>query len=105
MKRRAFLVARSVAIALSVFIVITGSPGVVRRSIWPAAAAGSVSPVTINSCGPLINKNQTQNVLGLQIPVSTSEGIAIEFVNESKKTATLVNFAVDSAGENFVIRD
>lgn len=72
-----------------------------------APSAGNGPPVTINSCGPMINKNapQTQSVLGIPIPVSTSAGIAIEFVNESKQTATLVNFAVDSAGDHFVIRD
>jgi hypothetical protein len=71
----------------------------------PASAAGSAAPVTINSCGPIIDKNQTQNVFGVNIPVSTSAGIAIEFVNESKQTATLVNFAVDSNSDQFVIRD
>src|ERR1700736_1120382 len=69
------------------------------------ALAASVPPVTINSCGPIIDKNQKQTIFGLAIPVSTSSGIAIEFVNESKQTATLVNFAVDSSGNNFVIRD
>ena len=70
-----------------------------------ASAAGSAPPVTINSCGPIIDKNQTQNYFGINVPVSTSNGIAIEFVNESKETATLVNFAVDSNGDQFVIRD
>lgn len=71
----------------------------------PTAPVSSAAPVTINSCGPLIDKNQTQNVMGLQIPVSTSSGIQIEFVNESNQAAKLVNFAVDSAGDHFVIRD
>jgi hypothetical protein len=70
-----------------------------------ASAAGATPPVTINSCGPLIDKSQTQNYFGVNVPVSTSAGIAIEFVNESKQTATLVNFAVDSNGDQFVIRD
>jgi hypothetical protein len=70
-----------------------------------AFAASSAPPVTINSCGPIIDKNQQQNFLGVSVPVSTSAGIAIEFVNESKQTATLVNFAVDSSGDHFVIRD
>ena len=70
-----------------------------------AAAASSTPPVTINSCGPIIDKNQTQNYFGVNVPVSTSAGIGIEFVNESKQTATLVNFAVDSNGDQFVIRD
>lgn len=70
-----------------------------------ASAAGNASPVTINSCGPIIDKNQTKNYFGVNVPVSTSAGIGIEFVNESKVTATLVNFAVDSNGDQFVIRD
>jgi hypothetical protein len=70
-----------------------------------ASAAGNAPPVTINSCGPIINKNQTQNYFGVNVPVSTSAGIGIEFVNESQVTATLVNFAVDSNGDQFVIRD
>jgi hypothetical protein len=61
--------------------------------------------VTINSCGPIIDKNQKQTIFGVAVPVSTSSGIAIEFVNETKQVATLVNFAVDSAGSHFVIRD
>jgi hypothetical protein len=70
-----------------------------------AAGASNTPPVTINSCGPIIDKNQTQNYFGVNVPVSTSSGIGIEFVNESKQTATLVNFAVDSNGDQFVIRD
>jgi hypothetical protein len=70
-----------------------------------AFAAGNPQPVTINSCGPIIDKNQQQSYFGVSVPVSTSSGIAIEFVNESKQTATLVNFAVDSSGDHFVIRD
>jgi hypothetical protein len=70
-----------------------------------ASAASSAPPVTINSCGPIIDKNQTQNYFGVNVPVSTSAGIGIEFVNESKVTATLVNFEVNSNGDQFVIRD
>lgn len=69
------------------------------------ARADSAPPVTINSCGPIIDKNQQQTYFGVSVPVSTSSGIAIEFVNESKQPATLVNFAVDSSGDHFVIRD
>jgi hypothetical protein len=75
--------------------------------LCPLTARGDSPPVTINSCGPIINKNttQTQTVAGIPIPASTSSGIAIEFVNESNQAATLVNFAVDSSGDHFVIRD
>lgn len=68
-------------------------------------AAGSPPPVTINSCGPIIDKSATTNVAGIPIPASTSSGIAIEFVNESSQPVTLVNFQVQSAGDQFVIRD
>ncbi|MBV8671722.1 MAG: hypothetical protein JO098_08110 [Candidatus Eremiobacteraeota bacterium] len=68
--------------------------------------AGSSAPVTINSCGPIINdKNATTNILGVPVPASMSSGIQIEFVNNGGAAATLVNFAVDSAGDHFVIRD
>ncbi|MGD0474545.1 MAG: hypothetical protein ABSB70_15205 [Candidatus Velthaea sp.] len=72
------------------------------------AQAQPVPPVTINSCAPIVN-TQTQPTPaplfgGLQL-ASTSSGIAIEFVNDSTKTANLVNFAVDSNGQQFVIRD
>jgi hypothetical protein len=70
-------------------------------------ANGTAPPITINSCGPIINNNNnsTTSIAGIPIPASTSSGIQIEFVNESNKTATLVNFAVHSAGDHFVIRD
>ncbi|HLW37878.1 MAG TPA: hypothetical protein VKR99_05565, partial [Candidatus Eremiobacteraceae bacterium] len=67
--------------------------------------ASSPAPVTINSCGPIIDKSATTNVAGIPIPASTSSGIAIEFVNESSQPVTLVNFQVQSAGDQFVIRD
>ena len=74
-----------------------------------AQPGGNAPPVTINSCGPILNKNtqQTQHIAGLPIPIpaSTSSGIAIEFVNESAQTAKLVNFSVKSGGDRFVIRD
>ena len=71
---------------------------------FTAAFAQANSPVTINSCGPKINPNSQQTVGGIPL-TSTSSGIEIEFVNESAKTADLVNFAVDSNDRRFVIRD
>ncbi len=72
------------------------------------AAAGQ-PPVTINSCGPILNNNTSSSpaptIGGIAVPVSTSNGIAIEFVNESTQAAKLVNFDVDSSGTHFVIRD
>ncbi|MDQ2908074.1 MAG: hypothetical protein M3R44_01830 [Candidatus Eremiobacteraeota bacterium] len=53
---------------------------------------------------PEVSNTPTQSIAGIPI-ASSSSGIAIEFTNESQKTADLVNFAVDSNGENFVIRD
>jgi hypothetical protein len=91
------------------FAGLIGACAIATITVWTfdsaASAAGSTPPVTINSCGPIIDKNQTQNYFGVNVPVSTSAGIGIEFVNESKLTATLVNFAVDSNGDQFVIRD
>lgn len=68
------------------------------------AIAQTTSPVTINSCGPKLDSDSNQNASGVTLS-SKSEGIRIEFTNESSKTANLVNFAVDSNGEQFVIRD
>jgi hypothetical protein len=64
-------------------------------------------PVTINSCGPILDRNSQQQQRTIAgIPLSTpSSGIQIEFVNDASKTAELVNFAVDSNGQEFVIRD
>lgn len=69
-----------------------------------ALAQTSAPPITINSCGPKLDSSSDQNAGGFTLS-SKSEGIRIEFTNESSKTANLVNFAVDSNGEQFVIRD
>lgn len=70
-----------------------------------AKSAGVDAPVTINSCGPIINRNATPTTIA-GIPVATSStGIQIQFTNETDKTVDLVNFAVDSNGTQFVIRD
>ena len=62
-------------------------------------------PVTINSCSPELESTGNSPSV-LNIPVSsTSQGIKIEFVNESSKVANLINFDVNSNGEQFVIRD
>jgi hypothetical protein len=77
-------------------------------STSPVAARGASpgAPVTINSCGPDLNSNPTNGPAVAGIPLSTtSSGIKIEFVNESAKTADLVNFDVNSNGTHFVIRD
>jgi len=77
-----------------------------RSSAAPTIVAdASVPPVTINSCGPILDKNSQTTIAGIPIPAAASTGIAIEFVNESNKPATLVNFDVQSAGDQFVIRD
>lgn len=60
-------------------------------------------PVQINSCGPMLNGN-SQTLFGVPV-VSSSNGIQIQFTNESAQTADLINFAVDSNGRTFVIRD
>lgn len=68
-------------------------------------ADASVPPVTINSCGPILDKNSQTTIAGIPVPAAASTGIAIEFVNDSTQVATLVNFDVRSAGDQFVIRD
>lgn len=60
-------------------------------------------PVQINSCGPMLGSG-TQSLFGIPV-ASTSNGMQIQFTNESSKTADLINFAVDSNGRTFVIRD
>lgn len=69
-----------------------------------AAQTPPAAPVAINSCGPMLDKNSTTSVLGIPL-TSTSSGIQIVFTNESQKTADLINFAVNSNGDAFVIRD
>ncbi|HLI94482.1 MAG TPA: hypothetical protein VKT72_00160 [Candidatus Baltobacteraceae bacterium] len=75
--------------------------------IAPLGAAAQTSgnePVAINACGPILNGNNTQNLFGVPV-ASSSSGIKIQFTNESPKTANLINFAVKSNGDSFVIRD
>ena len=72
-------------------------------AVRAAAQTPAAAPVTVNSCGPVLNK--AQNLSLTDILASQSAGIAIEFVNDSTKTADLINFAVDSNGTQFVIRD
>ena len=86
---------------LSAFVIAARPPRVVAATL----PGDSGSPVTINSCGPILDKNSQTTVAGIPIPASSSTGIAIEFVNESNQPATLVNFNVNSAGGQFVIRD
>jgi hypothetical protein len=73
------------------------------------AEAASPPPVTINSCAPIIsapNPLITPGPSFMGMPLaSTSNGMSIKFVNESKVVAKLVNFAVESNGSHFVIRD
>jgi hypothetical protein len=104
------IVSRSIALVMIV-ATLAASPQAVRSddSAPVAAPGGNGPPVTINSCGPILNNNAAATpaptIAGIAIPVSTSNGIAIEFVNESTQTAKLVNFDVNSSGTHFVIRD
>jgi hypothetical protein len=73
------------------------------------AQNGTGPPVTIDSCTPIITQAAAQPTPaplfgGIQL-ASSSSGIAITFVNTSTKTADLVNFAVDSHDQRFIIRD
>ena len=69
--------------------------------VAPPFAHGA--PITINTCVPVVDKSGP-SVAGVSL-TSTSSGIRIQFTNESSKPADLINFAVDSNGEQFVIRD
>jgi hypothetical protein len=95
---------------ITAILIVSTVPRTVLGDAAPVAPpTGGAPPVTINSCGPILNKNASQSttIAGIPIPIpaSSSSGIAIEFVNESTQAATLVNFDVDSAGDQFVIRD
>lgn len=68
----------------------------------PPITDATKHPIQINSCGPM--NGGTQSLLGIPV-ASTSAGIQIQFTNESPQTANLINFAVDSNGRTFVIRD
>lgn len=69
-----------------------------------APPIGGASPITINSCGPIVEKNSGTSIAGINV-AATSSGMHIQFTNESSRTADLVNFAVNSNGTQFVIRD
>ncbi len=95
-----------VACAVLALVMLALSPKVLAQTQNPVTGAnGAAPPITINSCGPILNNNSSTTIAGIPIPASTSNGIEIEFVNESTKTATLINFAVHSSGDHFVIRD
>jgi len=94
-----------IAAVISASLAVMPAPAPGDPTPAPVAPTGA-SPVTINSCAPIINdKNATTSVLGVPLPASQSSGIQIEFVNEATQPATLVNFAVDSGGDHFIIRD
>ncbi|MBV9271178.1 MAG: hypothetical protein JO165_08790 [Candidatus Eremiobacteraeota bacterium] len=78
---------------------VFGTVAVAQTSAPPAA------PVAINACQPMINNNSGgPSVAGISL-TGTSSGIQIQFTNNAAKTANLINFAVDSNGTSFVIRD
>jgi hypothetical protein len=73
-----------------------------------AAQSGSVAPVTIDRCAPIIDSNAQPSPVPLfaGIPLAqTSSGMSVSFVNTANKVANLVNFAVDSNGQRFIVRD
>lgn len=76
-----------------------------------AVAQGSESPVTINACSTYIQPNPVQTnaptFMGVPIAALTSKsaGMRISFVNNSKQIAKLVNFEIDSNGNEFIVRD
>lgn len=83
---------------------------VLPANIAVDAQPSAPGPVTINMCEPILRSPSPQespssNPLAGLLQPSTSAGMRIEFTNESNKTATLVNFDVNSNGQHFVIRD
>ncbi len=89
----------------TIVLITAGIAAFVLSVVPPGVRAqNSAVPVAINSCGPMLDNNQTQNVLGIPI-ASSSSGIQIQFTNTTPKTADLINFAVDSNGTSFIIRD
>ncbi len=66
------------------------------------------SPVTINLCQPIFHNNQFATPSASNPNswlASQSNGMQIQFTNESNKVADLINFEVRSNGVQFVIRD
>jgi hypothetical protein len=88
---------------LGMFIAASAIASVVF-ALGANAQNASSSPVAVNACGPILANGNTQNLFGVPV-ASTSSGIKIQFTNESTKTANLVNFAVNSNGDEFIIRD
>jgi hypothetical protein len=91
-------------IAIGVLALVATQASSLAEPVTGVPAAGSASPVTINNCGPKLSGGSQTQVAGIQLAQS-SAGIRIEFTNESTKVADLVNFSVDSAGQQFIIRD
>jgi hypothetical protein len=98
---------RAGAVTVALFVALAGSPASI-------ALGQSQPPITINSCAPILRAPMPKSFstpgpsfLGIPLTqmTSTSGGMTIKFVNESKVTANLVNFAVDSNGNRFVVRD
>ncbi len=110
MKQSYLKSASVISISILTACALAVMPKVANGDAGPVAAtAAGQPPVTVNSCGPILNHNASASpaptIAGIPIPVSTSNGIAIEFVNESTQAAKLVNFDVNSGGQHFVIRD
>jgi hypothetical protein len=85
----------------ALFAIILLFAGAATRAQEPDTQA---APVTINACEPKVYTTNGPSVAGVSL-TGTSSGIQIQFTNTSPKTANLVNFAVDSNGTSFVIRD
>ena len=85
--------------------------GVLLAAAPAAGQTAPMAPVQINACAPLLNPNAAPSTapsfMGIPIGAvtSTSTGMRIDFVNTSDKVAKLVNIAVDSNGNEFIIRD
>ncbi len=75
----------------------------------PVGGGAATAPITINSCQPILHNNRfdtpAPNTLSGILQPSTSNGMQIQFTNETNKVANLINFDVRSNGVQFVIRD
>jgi hypothetical protein len=101
----------NVRMAALFLLIAVFPPAAGAQNALDVSTSSAQSPVTINSCGPIINTNTapgpspSANPLAQLLQTSTSSGMRIAFTNESDKVADLVNFEVRSNGVQFVIRD
>ncbi len=80
---------------------------VLAQNSLDMSTTSAQSPITINSCGPILTNpapTSSPNPIAQLLTPSTSAGMRIQFTNESGKVADLVNFEVRSNATQFIIR-